>query len=244
MDPLTHGLAGAVVRKLGFKWKGAFFVLVVASIAPDIDYITMLIGKDVFLKYHRGITHGLPALFAVSASVLILIGLNMKGIYYSALTFIGYGLHIVFDVVTHHGVRIFYPLDHQFYSLYIIPGIDPYISIGLLMSLILTRMNKDKARIIALATILIVVSYVGVRKHYRDGAFELLRSSRNEYIVSSICPLPNDFLRWWFVARDGDGIKTGFADLFMNEVYLHKKYPSQVKDPVIEATKQLSEVLR
>lgn len=242
MDPITHGLTGALVRKLGFKWNGALLVLVLASIAPDFDYITMLLGKDIFLKHHRGITHGLPALVAVSASVLILLGLNMKGIYYSAITFIGYGLHILLDITTHHGVRLFYPLDHQFYSLYITPVIDPYISIGLLMGLVFARMNKDRARIIALCSILILVSYMGIRKHYHDGALELLRSSRNEYIVSSVCPLPNDFLRWWFVARDGEGIKTGFADLFMQEVYLHRTYPKQASDPVIEATKQLSEV--
>lgn len=242
MDPITHGLAGAVVRKLGFKGRAALLVLVLASVAPDIDYIVMLLGNDIFLKHHRGITHGLPALFAVSAFVFILIGLNRRGVYYSMLTFTGYGLHILLDVTTHHGVRLFYPLDDQFYSLYITTVFDPYISIGLLMSLVFARMNKDKARVIALATILMAVSYLGVRQHYHDRALEFLRSSRNEYIVIRVCPLPNDFLRWWFVARDGDSIKTGFADLFMQEVYIHKTYPLQSKDPVVNATKQLDEV--
>jgi inner membrane protein len=110
------------------------------------------------------------------------------------------------------------------------------------MCLIFARLNKDKSRVIALTTILMAVSYMSIRQHYHDKALEFLRDSRNEYIVSSVCPLPNDFLRWWFVATDGDSIKTGFADLFMKEVYIHKTYPRQSKDPVINATKKLDEV--
>jgi inner membrane protein len=65
MDPITHGLAGTTIANLGFKRRFAFWVLIISSIAPDIDYITRIWGEDVFLRYHRGISHGILALFIV-----------------------------------------------------------------------------------------------------------------------------------------------------------------------------------
>lgn len=41
MDPLTHSLAGATISRLGFKRKASLWVLLIASIAPDLDYISI-----------------------------------------------------------------------------------------------------------------------------------------------------------------------------------------------------------
>src|SRR3989304_4113347 len=62
MDPLTHGLAGAVIARAGFsrslgKWGPVTGVL--AALSPDADYILRLFGEEIFLRYHRGITHSL-----------------------------------------------------------------------------------------------------------------------------------------------------------------------------------------
>ena len=57
MDPLTHGLAGAVIAKAGFsrsigKW-GSITGIIVA-VLPDSDFILRLFGVETFLNTTAG----------------------------------------------------------------------------------------------------------------------------------------------------------------------------------------------
>lgn len=53
-----------------------------------------------------------------------------------------------------------------------------------------------------------------------------------------VCPLPNDFLRWWFIAKSGNEIKVGFSDLFTQRVCVQETYFIADKDPFIEISKK------
>jgi inner membrane protein len=58
----------------------------------------------------------------------------------------------------------------------------------------------------------------------------------------TVCPLPNDFLRWWFITRSGNEIKVGFADLFTQSVCEQETYIVSEKDPFIAMSKETSVV--
>jgi inner membrane protein len=236
MDPVTHGLAGVVIRNLGFKKKAALGVLILASVAPDFDYITRFWGADVFLRYHRGITHGVLALVVVPLIIGVFFGLKRGFFYYSFISFLGYGAHILLDLTNQYGIRLFSPLDWLQYSLDLTFIVDPYVSIGLLLSIVFSRLNKNKAKTIAFATLILVFSYMGVRYFFHEKTEDFLRNELDEYICK-VCPLPNDFLRWWFVAKSGDSVKVGFADLFTKKVYIHETYVQKI-NPFIERSKQ------
>jgi len=112
MDPLTHALSGAVIHQLGFKRKAALFVLIFSAIAPDLDYITRFWGADIFLRYHRGITHGVLALVLFPAIIAFIF--RKKGgffYYYYSISFIAYGTHLLMDLTNQYGTRILSPLD-------------------------------------------------------------------------------------------------------------------------------------
>jgi inner membrane protein len=235
MDPITHGLAGVVIRNLGFKSKAALTALVLASVFPDIDYITRLFGIEVFLRYHRGLTHGILALFVVPVLFGIAFGLRRGFFYFSSIAFLGYALHLFLDLTNQYGVRIFSPLDWQQYSLGLTFIIDPYVSIGFLVSVVFSRLNKKRAKTIALATLILLVSYIGIRQYFQDKSKDFLRDELDTY-VCDVSPLPNDFLRWWFVAKL-DGInRVGFVDLFTQRVYVQDVY-IQGSSPYIELSK-------
>src|SRR4030065_1427485 len=106
MDPVTHSLAGATIANLGFKRKAAMWVLLLSSIAPDFDYITRLWGADVFLRYHRGITHGILALFIVPIIIGLIFGREKNFLYSSFLAFLAYTVHLLMDLTTQYGTRI------------------------------------------------------------------------------------------------------------------------------------------
>lgn len=234
MDPLTHGLAGAAIKNLGFKRDRALLVLVLASVAPDLDYIVRPLGADIFLKYHRGITHGFLALLAVPLLIGIL-SAKRGFFYYSFLAFTGYALHLVLDLTNQYGTRVLSPLDWRQYSLDLTFILDPYVSLGLLVSAVLAAIDRKRARTIALATFMLLAFYMGVRYYFHERTEDFLRGRLDEQIAK-VYPLPNDFMRWWFVARSGDIVSTGFADLFTGRVYVQDTYVIS-NDPAIERSK-------
>ncbi|OHE56989.1 MAG: hypothetical protein A2Z47_10710 [Thermodesulfovibrio sp. RBG_19FT_COMBO_42_12] len=237
MDPVTHSLAGATIANLGFKRKAAMWVLLLSSIAPDFDYITRLWGADIFLRYHRGITHGILALFIVPIIIGLIFGYRKGFFYYSSLAFFGYAAHLFMDLTNQYGTRILSPLDWEQFSLDLIFIIDPYITLGLLLSVILCKLNKRRAAVIALVTLFFLIAYAGGRDYLHDKTKDFLKDEieANTY---KMCPMPNDFLRWWFIAQSGDEIKVGFADLFTKRVCVQETYRITHKDPFIDCSKE------
>lgn len=236
MDPVTHGLAGAVIINFGFRRQAAFWVILIASLAPDFDYITRFWGADVFLRYHRGITHGILALFIVPIIIGILFGRKKDFFYYSFLAFLAYATHLFMDLTNQYGTRILSPLDWEQYSLDLLFIIDPYITIGLLLSVILCKVNKRGTVVIALITVFLFFGYTGGR-YYLHGKTKDFLKERIDANTYKVCPLPNDFLRWWFIIKSGDETQVGFSDLFTERICIQETYRMPQNDPFIEKSK-------
>ncbi len=240
MDPVTHALTGAAINQLGFKRKASLAVLLISSLAPDLDYISRFWGADVFLRYHRGITHGIAALFIVPLVIALIFGYKKGFFYYFFISLLGYAAHLLMDLTTQYGTRIMSPLDWEQYSLDLTFIIDPYIIAGLAICLILGWRNRRRAPVIAAAKLVLMVLYFGARHYLHDEAKEFLKTKvdANTY---KMCPLPNDFLRWWFVARSGDEYTLGFADLFTRRVCIAERF-RPVHDPFIERSREVRAV--
>lgn len=241
MDPITHTLAGATIFNLGFKRRFALLVILISSIAPDFDYITRLWGVDVFLRYHRGITHGILALFAVPLLIGLILGHKKGFFYYTFISFTAYALHIFLDLTNQYGTRILSPLDWDQYSLDLIFIIDPYITFGFLLSLIICKVNKKKALIIALLTFILLILYIGGRAYLQAKTLKFVKE-RIDAQVYKIYPLPNDFLRWWFITRIDDKINIGFADLFTQRLCIQDTYILENNNPYVEKSKDVKVV--
>jgi len=241
MDPVTHGLVGATIYNLGFKKKAAFWVLIISSIAPDFDYVTRLWGADILLRYHRGITHGILALFFVPIIIGIIFGYRKGFIYYTCLAFLGYSVHILMDLTTQYGTRILAPLDWYQYALDLVFIFDPYITFGLVISLVLCKLNKQKTVTIALITMLLLVSYTGSRFYFHAKTRDFLRKNM-DYHTYTVFPLPNAFLRWWFIAKSGNDVTVGFADLFTQSICEQGTYVISEQDPFIQKSKETNVV--
>ncbi len=237
MDPLTHSLAGATISRLGFKRKASLWVLLIASVAPDLDYISRIWGPDMFLRYHRGITHGLLALLVIPLIIALIFGFRKGFFYYYFISFLGYGTHILMDLTNQYSTRILSPIDWNPYSLDITFIIDPYISIGLLLCVIFCAFNKKRAVVISALTIVLLLSYAGGRYYLHNMTRDFLKA-RLEANTYKICPLPNDFLRWWFITKSGNEIKVGFADLFTQRICVQDTFIIADKDPLIEQSKE------
>jgi len=237
MDPVTHAISGMVLRNLGFNRRSALFILVFSAVAPDLDYITRFWGLDVFLRYHRGITHGVLALAIFPAIMGVIFRKKSSFFYCYFLSFIAYALHLFMDLTNQYGTRILSPFDWNQYSLDLTFIIDPYITIGLLLSVIVGSLNKKRSFIVTICTLLLFIGYIAGRAYLQKETKQLLMTKVDANIYK-VYPLPNDFLRWWFIARSDNEIKAGFADLFTKKICIHDEYKLNFDDDAISKSKR------
>lgn len=242
MDPVTHGLAGAVMKHLGFQRKRAMGVMVSASLAPDIDYLSRLGGTASFLEHHRGITHSVFALFLVPLSIAILAGGRKDRGYYYCLGFLAYAFHIMLDLTNSYGVRILSPIDDRYFSLDLNFIIEPYVTVGLLLAFLIARRSKDKGRKIAVYFFLLFFLYTGAKHMLHERAEEYLKARLDDQAIQRVTPLPGGLFRWWYVSESKDGPVVGVVDMFTDGVYAHRRYPRQGKSELMEASKDTSAV--
>jgi len=151
MDPITHGIAGALLGKSFFaKREGriATYAAVLGAVFPDVDVFAELFTRDPLsvIRYHRGFTHsffGLP-LFAVFLAWLTRIALRKRGApSFGMLTLIyavGIASHILLDATTSFGTRLLNPfsadrvawdlifiIDFSFTAILLVPQVSAWI---------------------------------------------------------------------------------------------------------------------
>ena len=76
MDTVTHGLAGwltarALPSESGRKEAAAAVIL--GSVLPDADHVARLLGSEMYLKLHRGFSHGFAGVAVTSLLIALLL---------------------------------------------------------------------------------------------------------------------------------------------------------------------------
>jgi len=134
MDPVTHGITGALLGKAFFSKREervAIFACTLGAVFPDIDIVFEFATRDPLniVKYHRAITHSFVALpvFAVLLAVLtraLLPWVKRRWPRFkdweapplwllSVIYGVGIASHIVLDGMTSFGTRMWYPLSSR-----------------------------------------------------------------------------------------------------------------------------------
>ncbi|MGH9353711.1 MAG: metal-dependent hydrolase [Terriglobia bacterium] len=149
MDNLTHTLTGIALGQAGLKRKSRFAMLglIIASNLPDVDIVARARGSLAYLEHHRGITHsliGLTVLAAILAAVLYALGrhatarknappLSLKWLF--LVCWIGAAVHVLMDFTNQYGIRPFLPFSGRWYALDLVPIIDMWLLLVLLLGL-------------------------------------------------------------------------------------------------------------
>ncbi|HOA83582.1 MAG TPA: metal-dependent hydrolase [Thermodesulfovibrio thiophilus] len=240
MDPVTHFLSGFVLGKTITKHKILFAVILVSSIIPDIDIIMRLTSKELFLIYHRGITHGIAALFLFPFIPAIIFRKKISFLKTYTVTFSAYALHLFLDLTNQYGTKILSPFDWTPYSLALTFIIDPYILLPLLLAVLLSIKFKKQAKFLYVFSMIFIAIYIGTKAYLKAEAKDFLKQ-KIEAHQYRVYPLPNDFLRWWFVSRYSDEYITGFVDLFTRRVYIDERIKIK-NDSAVDKSKDTESV--
>lgn len=158
MDPITHGITGALLGKGYFSDRNgrvAIFAATLGAVFPDIDTVADAITRDplAIIKYHRGITHsfvGLPFFAALLAWLTRWAArrLKIEAPSWGILTVIygvGIASHILLDGMTSFGTRMLTPISQQRVAWDLLFIIDLAFSATVLLPQVIAWIYSDRA---------------------------------------------------------------------------------------------------
>jgi len=210
VEPVTHALASLALARAGKKHLPRFgtAMLIVAGVAPDLDYASYFGGAAWFLRFDRTLLHSLLA-------SIVFIGVIGGAFYFVSATrdgrgdsgggtpvrskfplgaalivcMIGVAGHLLLDVVSGVGVQLLWPFRERWFAFDLVDNFDiwilAFLSVGLLLPMLTglvseeigERKTSGRGRASAIAALVLIVAYVGIRGFLHSRAVDLLQSS-------------------------------------------------------------------
>lgn len=199
MDPITHGLLGAVTgqvsarKKLGNK---AILVGAAAAMAPDLDiFIRSANNPSIMMFYHRNFTHALSFIPLGGAIIALLFLLCFKSLraqwpWVFLAAILAYATHGLLDACTSYGTMLYWPFSNTRVAWDLISIIDPAFTMILFLGVGLSYIYKSsRPALIALILALLYLAF-GFWQHARalEVQHELAASRKQVLIHGRVLP--------------------------------------------------------
>jgi membrane-bound metal-dependent hydrolase YbcI (DUF457 family) len=187
MDNLTHTLFAATLARTPLRrvGRGTTAALVLGSNAPDIDIVATAWGALTYLEWHRGPSHGPLGIVGLGMVTAGLVWIWQRVVdrqrtadhagypRLTAVSIVGVLLHVLMDLPTAYGTRLFSPFDWHWYAIDLMPIIDVYLLIALAAGLVfVARSESARARNATVVLALLAANY-GVRGVAHERALTL-----------------------------------------------------------------------
>jgi len=141
MDTASHWLFGATLTGFAMtdpalgahpeRLAATMVALVVCSHAPDFDAIARLGGKSAYLRWHRGATHSIPAIFAwptvVALPYLLAFGADAAAVHLYFWGLAAVAWHVALDATNGYGVQCLRPFTRRWVRLDALTIWDPFL---------------------------------------------------------------------------------------------------------------------
>jgi len=231
MDPLTHVLASGLAVKViarnnttrgnSLHTRDPLIIAAIASIFPDIDYLSFWINPLLFIAdWHRSITHSLlmAPLWAMFLTILIVLVLPrlrpaVKIVYLFSI--IGLLSHILLDILTVYGTEVLFPLSDMSVSLATTFVIDPYFTIIIAIALFISL--KLHTRLPAFIGAVLLLIYISCQWQLKMSAIQIAHVSDTERMtaVSKLFALPQPFspFHWRLIVQHDHEYSTALLDI-------------------------------
>jgi membrane-bound metal-dependent hydrolase YbcI (DUF457 family) len=212
MDALTNTTVAVTLGMAGYKYWGrrGLVWVVLAANAPELERLVYLAGPAIWVKSAYGASHSLlmaPLLGLLLALIAVRRLRNARAA--AAAVAAGLGSHLLLDMVSGAGLRIFWPFSSQFYGLRLLARYDLLTLAILLAALIgprlLNLVNRDMgapayspqtpARI-GLMCILLLLAVRGAAKFSLEDRAQEETGSSFALDPSALSPLT------WYVVSD------------------------------------------
>ena len=87
MDPLSHAILGRMVTRAAARTatRGVAAASILGALSPDVDFVLMPAGWDVYLRAHEIGTHSIPGLIVTGLGSAVLVRLAVRGSRFATL---------------------------------------------------------------------------------------------------------------------------------------------------------------
>ncbi|MGH8120498.1 MAG: metal-dependent hydrolase [Gammaproteobacteria bacterium] len=227
MDPATHALFGALAGQAaapgshaGTRYHPAWIpatITAIAGVFPDIDYVMFPVNPLTFLSaWHQSYTHSLVMLplwtiVLTGTFLLVFPGLRQRWLMTAGLAALGLASHILLDLLTVYGTRIYFPVSSRPYSLGTTFVVDPIFSLFVLAGLVISC--RRAPRLPAVSCIVIVVVYVLFQWRLMTHARETGAAAPGDVSETVALAQPFSPFHWRVIRRENDGYSSALIDL-------------------------------
>ena len=231
MDTITHaifaGLSAKVITPHQTKKgnscqnKDTLIIAAIAAVFPDIDYLSFWVNPLIFIaEWHRSITHSLfmaPIWGIILTGIILIVVPRLRSsaklvLFYSI---VGIVSHILLDILTIYGTEIFYPFSDRLISLATTFVIDPYLTIIISITLLIS-LNMH-SRLAAITGIALVSVYVTFQWQLKQDAIQIAVNHGASHIEtdSDAIALPQPFspFHWRVIVRNNNEYSTALLDI-------------------------------
>ena len=250
MDTGSHLLFGATLAGLAYihpevaqnqsLQQALILGTLIGSHAPDFDTVVRVKGIEAYIKYHRGITHSIPAIFIwaalISTPLAAIFGLMDNWFILFSWSFAAVLFHVFLDSLNAYGVQSLRPFSRKWIHLDILSIFEPFLFFVHALGAVLWLGFDYNPVDIFPAVYLISFLYIAIRafQHYFLVS-KVLKSLK----MSGICHVFPSFhwFNWRFVVETAENFCAGTIDY--NKIALVESYSKEVSDsPVVRATLQ------
>lgn len=206
MDPVTHGLTGALLAEAGFQQRlggRCRLALTAASMFPDIDIIYRIEGLPAYIANHRALTHSFIGILLSGVLLGAIFGRwdeERRYVAWISACWVALFSHQVLDLITSYGTVLLYPFNHTRFYFDWVFIIDFVLSGIVLLFLILSRIRPDAAAKRAKIGLLVAAAYVGFCAANHSLALHQLRNGARDNGISfaaiAAIPQPISPFRW------------------------------------------------
>jgi inner membrane protein len=198
MDPVTHGLTGALLAETGFArrlgWK-ATPGMILAAMFPDIDIVYRIGGLPTYIANHRALTHSFVGLVGAGFLLGLIAGRldeERRYVPWIAALWVALFSHLLLDLITSYGTVVLYPFSKMRFYYDWVFIIDLYLTGMILLFLILSRLKVSRSEMLARTGLLLVVCYIGFCALNHSLAVSRLReaASKNQLSYDAVAAIP------------------------------------------------------
>lgn len=227
MDPISHALVGLAAG--GFSGDGGVLSnplalgCLIGSVMPDADIIMQYWGDYAYLKHHRGASHSLVGMAALSAAASLLIRLLFPGSSFLSIflwTFIGCLTHVGLDIFNSYGAKLFWPFCNKKIGTGLMLSFDPI----LVMAATVVHWFGTANTLYTKLSVGVFAIYLLFRQ-YRKTSIRKAIKKIIDFPVDRLVLLPSmtSLLSWDFIAYGEQEIVTGKAGLLTKKIEIRER---------------------
>lgn len=253
MDTASHLLFGATLAGLAYldpvvaeNPTVATAVLVgtlVGSHAPDLDALIRIKGFASYIRYHRGITHSVLALFIWPAviSVPLMWTFDLQGHWFTiyAWTFLSILLHVILDTLNAYGVQSLRPMVKEWIHLDILSIFDPFLFIVHSLGLVLWQGFGWQPTLLFPWVYGGSLGYIVIKAIYHQVLVMYVKKQFSYIGTCQVVPTLQWF-HWLFVFETENEFYAG--RIIGTHIILEEEYPKTEAHPIIQATMHIDGV--